>query len=97
MKAKRRVITEMRKSVLRAIRSTAMPSHILYRSRLAWGKLQTALKYLEEEDLIYCVVEKRMVKRKKSDAPLGKLSDNPRTYLVKRYFLTDKGIKLASH
>ena len=98
MKAKRRGITEMRKSVLRAIRSTAIPAHILFRSRLAWGKLQTELKYLEEEGLIRCVVEKRMVKRKKSgrkksDAPLGKLSDNPRTHLVKRYFLTDKGVK----
>ncbi len=87
----------MRKSVLRAIRSNAVPSHILHSARITWYKLQTELEYLEGNGLIRCVVEKRMVKRKKSDAPLGKLSDNPRIYLVKRYFLTDKGIKLASH
>ena len=83
----------MRKSVLQAIRSAAIPSHILSRSRLSCDRLNTELKDLEEEGLIRCVVEKRIVKRRKSGARLGKLSDNPRTHLVKRYFLTDKGVK----
>jgi len=93
MKAKRRGITEIRKSVLRVIRSAAIPSHIMVRSRLTWDRIHTELRYLEEEGLIRCVVEKRIVKRKRSGIQLAKLSDNPRTYLVKRYFLTEKSVK----
>ena len=86
----------MRKSVLQAIRSAAKPSHIMALSRLTYHRVGTELIGLEGEGLIRCVVEKRIVKRRKYGAQLRKLSDNPRTHIVRRYFLTDKGVKTVN-
>ena len=95
----RRGEMEINKDILLSIGGgISKPTLIMYDTRLSWIAFKRRLSILEKKGFVECRVDTKSVQYAGSNSePLRKLSQTPRTYTRRHYFLTPKGVKACKH